>query len=183
MTDSASLQMLADGTTIVNIERIEFTGGDGADIVTGGALADRFGFSFTTNAGNDVFNGAGGNDIMFGGLGNDTLNGGDDSDTLTGGAGKDSQTGGLGNDTFDFNAKTESTKAARDVILDFKRGEDKIDLDSIDAKSKVAGDQDFKWIGKAKFHHKAGELHFVKHGKNVYVEGDIDGNGKADFQI
>lgn len=54
---------------------------------------------------------------------------------------------------------------------------------TIDAKSKIAGNQDFKFIGKANFHHKAGELHFVKHGKNVYVEGDIDGNGKADFQI
>jgi hypothetical protein len=28
-----------------------------------------------------------------------------------------------------------------------------------------------------------GELHFVKHGTYVTVEGDIDGNGKADFQI
>jgi hypothetical protein len=28
-----------------------------------------------------------------------------------------------------------------------------------------------------------GELHIVKHGTYVTFEGDIDGNGKADFQI
>ena len=41
----------------------------------------------------------------------------------------------------------------------------------------------FKFIGDKHFHHKAGELRLVKHGTYVTVEGDVDGNGKADFQI
>jgi serralysin len=83
--------------------------------------------------------------------------------------------------------KTEAPKGAlRDEVLDFSGvgGElDKIDLSGIDAKKGVAGNQAFKFIGAQKFHHKVGELHIVKHGTYVTVEGDIDGNGKADFQI
>jgi len=61
---------------------------------------------------------------------------------------------------------------------------DKIDLGGIDAK-KGAGNQTFKYIGAAKFHHKVGELQ-VKYNAVTdvaIVSGDIDGNGKADFQI
>jgi VCBS repeat-containing protein len=118
--------------------------------------------------------------------GNDILDGGDSIDILIGGAGLDTLTGGLGADRFKFNTKADSKKgAAHDVILDFSGagGEgDKIDLSSIDAK-KGHGNQSFKFIKTQKFHHKMGELHIVKHGTHVIVEGDIDGNGKADFQI
>ena len=36
---------------------------------------------------------------------------------------------------------------------------------------------------RRQFHHKAGELHYVEHGTYVTVEGDVNGDGKADFQI
>ncbi|HMN88008.1 MAG TPA: M10 family metallopeptidase C-terminal domain-containing protein [Bauldia sp.] len=121
---------------------------------------------------------------MFGGTDNDTLNGGADDDRLTGGTGKDSLTGGTGRDTFDFNAIAETGKGAkRDVILDFKRGQDRIDLDTIDANTKANGNQDFKFIGASRFHKKPGELHILKQGKTLIVEGDVNGDGKADFQI
>jgi hypothetical protein len=140
---------------------------------------------------NTVFGGMGGDKISLGG-GNDTADGGDSNDIITGGSGKDTLTGGDGDDIFDLNSKTESKGANRDVITDFSVGndlaggadDDRIDLKSIDAKA-GAGNQAFKFINTAKFHHKAGELHYKIDTVNnkTIVEGDIDGNGKADFQI
>jgi hypothetical protein len=80
--------------------------------------------------------------------------------------------------------------AGRDVIFDFDGTRDVgddldlIDLSGIDAK-KGHGNQAFHFIGAQKFHHKAGELQ-VKYNSVTdiaIVSGDIDGNGKADFQI
>ena len=123
-------------------------------------------------------------ELIFGFGGNDTLNGGGGGDTLTGGLGKDWLTGDLGIDIFNFDVKTETVRGAkRDVIMDFNKVElDQIDLIGIDAK-KGAGNQAFKFIGAKAFHHKAGELHYTKKAGYLLVEGDMDGNGKADFQI
>jgi serralysin len=138
----------------------------------------------TGTTGPETLTGSSDTDMIFGLDGNDTLNGAGGNDILTGGLGKDMLTGGLGADRFDFNLKTESVKGTNhDMIMDFSHVEgDHIDVHDIDAK-KGPGNQDFKFIGAQTFHHKAGELHFVKHGAFVTVEGDIDGNGKADFQI
>jgi Ca2+-binding RTX toxin-like protein len=124
-------------------------------------------------------------DLIFGLDGNDTLGGGDGADTLTGGLGKDTQTGGLDADIFDFNLKTESKKGATnyDVIMDFDTVLDHIDLAGIDANSKRANNQDFKFIGAKAFSEKAGQLHYLKKAGYVLVEGDINGDGRADFQI
>ena len=121
---------------------------------------------------------------ILGFAGKDILNGMGNDDTLTGGLSKDWQTGGTGTDIFDFNLKTETVRGAnRDVIMDFNRVElDQIDLIGIDAR-KGAGNQAFKFIGAKQFHDKAGELHYIKKAGFLLVEGDIDGNGKADFQI
>jgi Ca2+-binding RTX toxin-like protein len=119
--------------------------------------------------------------------GADTVVGSNARDVITGGLGKDSLSGGLDADRFDYNdlykAGNESLKGgAQDVILDFAHGTDKIDLQDVDAK-KGSGNQAFKFIKARPFHDKAGELHVVKKGGILLVEGDIDGNGKADFQI
>ena len=94
-------------------------------------------------------------------------------------------TGGAGNDRFDFNAIGETSKAAatRDVVTDFSHGHDKIDLATIDARTTAAGNQAFKFIAQQAFHHKAGELHVVKLAGHSVVEGDVNGDGHADFQI
>jgi len=66
-----------------------------------------------------------------------------------------------------------------DELPDFSAAEgDKIDLSAIDADVTVAGDQAFTFIGtNANFTNTAGQLRF-----NVaWVEGDLDGNGAADF--
>jgi hypothetical protein len=79
---------------------------------------------------------------------------------------------------------TDSGKGAlRDVILDFSSVEfDEIDLSGIDAK-KGGADNAFHFIGHKAFHHKAGELHYLNKGAFLLVEGDVNGDGKADFQI
>lgn len=121
----------------------------------------------------------------------DGLIGSDQRDTITGGRGKDTLTGDLNADTFDFNLRGETQKGAinRDVITDFSGvaggvGElDLIDLSTIDARVGIAGNQTFKFIGAQKFHDKKGELHVLNKGGFFLVEGDVNGDGRADFQI
>lgn len=120
---------------------------------------------------------------LTGNAGVNTLIGNAGRDVLDGSRGRDLMSGGADADTFDFNSKLDSPKGGlRDHIADFERGLDKIDLPTIDA-VKGGGNQAFKWIGKKAFSGKAGELHFVKKAGYVLVEGDIDGDRRADFQI
>ena len=121
---------------------------------------------------------------------NDTFIGSSGDDTLAGYGGKDSMTGGLGKDTFVFRKASDSAKGAKhDAILDFSGSgdlsgqHDQIDLSAIDAKP-GHGNQAFTFVDGARFHHHKGELHVLDKGSGIFfVEGDIDGNGKADFQI
>jgi len=166
--------------TFSNWEATDFVG------ISGTAGAD----TLTGSIKNDLLVGNADSDILSGLLGSDNLDGGAGADTLTGGLGKDLLKGGTEADIFDFNLKTESVKGAnRDVIIDFSGflgGElDHIDLFGIDAKKGVAGNQAFKFIGAQKFHHKLGELQ-IKYDAASHtgiVSGDINGDGKADFQI
>ncbi len=122
------------------------------------------------------------------GTGNTAANkliGNSGANILTGGLGKDKLTGGGGTDTFDFNGLKDSMSGLKhDVITDFLHGTDKIDLSGIDA---VAGGSDnkFKFLegANAAFHKVAGELHFVTAAGKTIIEGDVTGDGKADFQI
>jgi Ca2+-binding RTX toxin-like protein len=180
--------------TISNLEKLEFSdlkidlGTSAANTLTGSANNDGWLFGL---GGNDKINGLAGNDLIYGGAGSDTLMGDAGLDTITGGAGRDIMSGGAGKDVFDFNAVTESSKSAtaRDVIKDFTHGADKIDLKTIDANTKTAGDQAFKFIGTTAFHKAAGELHVVQtdaagtaHDVTV-VQCDLNGDGVADFTI
>ena len=98
-------------------------------------------------------------------------------------------TGGADADIFDFNSKTESRKGlTRDEIQDFSgsTGElDRIDLRTIDANSDKKGNQAFKFIDGANFTKKAGQLQVIQDTINgvTIVQGDINGDRKADFQI
>lgn len=122
---------------------------------------------------------------LKGNAGANTLIGNDGANVLTGGKGRDIMTGGAGADDFDFNSKSETGKTAskRDKITDFQRKVDDIDLRGIDASTKKGGDQKFKFIGTQDFHKTAGELRYEKSGSKAIVEGDINGDGRADFQI
>ena len=65
--------------------------------------------------------------------GNDTIIGSAGADRIVGGNGKDHLTGGDANDMFDFNTIGQSKIGMADVITDFVRGSDRIDLSTIDA--------------------------------------------------
>ena len=156
-------------------------GGNGDDVMFGGTGKD----FMKGGGGSDFLAGGQGNDNMFGQDGADILRGGDGDDRLNGGAGKDQLTGGAGIDTFAFTSATDSTKGAgRDVIKDFSHNQhDQINLSLIDANIKKAGDQAFTYIGDAAFTHHRGELHEIQLANKTLVEGDTNGDGKADFQI
>jgi Ca2+-binding RTX toxin-like protein len=134
------------------------------------------------NGGDDQISGLDGNDTLTGAKGNDTLNGGAGDDMLNGGLGRDNLFGGTDADRFDYNSIKDSvTGSQRDKIQDFKRGQgDKIDLRDIDAKTSSGK---FIWIGKDKFSDKKGQLRYEDNGATSIVQGDVNGDGKADFEI
>jgi Ca2+-binding RTX toxin-like protein len=146
-------------------------GEDGNDVITGGVD-------------NDVFLGGAGNDILNGRTGTDTLRGGVGNDVITGGAGRDIMFGDAGSDDFDFNSVKDSVRGSkRDKINLFQRGQDDIDLRTIDAKTGVSGNNKFKWISRDDFSETKGELRYKDNGSTVIVQGDRNGDGKADFEI
>jgi Ca2+-binding RTX toxin-like protein len=132
-TDTASYAYGLSGTTGVTVSlaltTAQATGGSGSDTLV--SIENLTGSNY--------------NDRLTGTTGANRLNGGSGNDTLTGGAGKDQLTGGSGNDTFDFNALAEmgTSSATWDIISDFVRGQDKIDLTTLDANTAVAGNQAF----------------------------------------
>lgn len=147
-------------------------GAGAADLVLLGATK----INGTGNDGDNVIEGNRVGNVLSGGIGNDTL---------IGGLGHDVLSGGSGNDVFDFNRVAESRAGAgiRDVISDFVIGQDKIDLFNIDANTLAAGNQDFKFIAGALFHHIAGELRFVQSAGHTYAAADVNGDAIADFQL
>lgn len=189
--------------SVTDVVGITKTGTLGNDTINGTSEQDVLDGSW----GNDVLNGLGGNDRLIGGLGNDTLNGGDGNDTLLGGDGNDilnggtgddlliggrgtdTLTGGTGKDIFRFESKLDSpASSARDIITDFVKGEDKIDLSAIDANTSLfaPGDQAFTFIGTGKFT-GAGQLRYSYQmigGKEyTVVEGNTDILNLADFSV
>ena len=109
------------------------------EIITTKATADIYYISGTTLNGtqgddilvgaetSDVLFGGLGNDVLLGGLGDDTLWGGDGNDLLIGGKGNDILYGGSGQDIFSW----DSVTLGNDRIMDFKLGEDKIDVQGL----------------------------------------------------
>jgi cysteinyl-tRNA synthetase len=162
-------------------EPVEVLVGDGTPNTLVGSTAREM---IDGRAGNDTVLAGDGDDALFGGEGGDMLSGEGGDDRLHGGRGKDRLGGGEGGDMFDFDHPRETRPGAahRDVIMDFDRAEDRLDLRGIDAIA-GGGDQAFRWIGGHSFHGRAGELHYVRRGDHVLVEGDVNGDGRADFQI
>ncbi|MTD98884.1 hypothetical protein GIY56_01120 [Paracoccus sp. YIM 132242] len=145
-------------------------GGTGGDMLNGGG-------------GNDRLVGADGNDRLIGAAGNDLLEGGGGSDMLDGGTGRDRMQGGLDaiRDVFIFRAAAETALGAqRDEILQFRAGQDDIDLSLIDANAARAGNQAFAFTGTAAAAHS---VWYVKQADGVLVRGDLNGNKIADFEI
>jgi serralysin len=156
------------------------------DVFNFSALTSRSAFKIVDGrGGGDTITGTAFSDDLRGGTNNDTIRGDDGNDRLTGGNGRDLLTGGANAVIFDFNTFGESVVGAnRDQILDFSRAQaDRIDLSTIDAKTGIDGNQKFTFIGTQAFHGVKGELRFKDLGANGVVQGDVNGNGTADFEI
>ncbi len=133
-------------------------------------------------AGRDTLFGGDDNDMLMGGGGRDNLRGGKGQDWLVAGAGRDVLSGGADADHFMFAAVIDSRVGHEDRIADFKRGSDLIDLSVIDAITGEADDQAFDFIGTRSFT-AAGQLRITADRSGVYLKGDVDGDGRADFAI
>lgn len=164
-------------------------GGDGPDTISGGGGND----NLEGGNGNDRVQGDDGNDRLFGDAGSDKLYGGAGLDIIAGDAGRDQLFGGAGPDRFIFVTPQDSGKTAstRDVIGDFKHRTDHIDVSVIDANGAAPGNTAFKFQpgeGTA-FTGVKGQLHFFQlnapgtANDKTIIEGDINGDRHADFQI
>jgi Ca2+-binding RTX toxin-like protein len=154
---------------------------DGASVANGGGAINN---TINGGIGADTVFGGEGDDLIDGSLDNDFLVGGTGNDTLIGGNGIDYLNGGGGNDVFSYTNIAQSTPTARDNIDAWNTG-DRIDLAGIDANTTLAGDQAFT-VG-ALANGQAGRLQLTPgafSGTNyVLVQGDVNGDGVADFAI
>ncbi|CAI8832909.1 serralysin [Pseudomonas sp. IT-P258] len=166
-TDTASYAYAGSAITAsLAVTTAQATGGSGSDTLiaienlTGSNYNDRL----TGNAAANLLNGGGGNDILIGSTGKDVL------------------TGGIGNDIFDFNALAETglTSSTWDIITDFVRGADKIDLSTLDANTATTANDAFSSvIGSTAAFNAAGQLKVS--GGVLY--GNTDADSAAEFAI
>ncbi len=139
---------IANGVTVENARS-----GSGNDALTGNEAANRL----ESGAGTDTLIGNGGNDILIGGTGADTL------------------TGGAGADSFVYQSNADSSVGTgRDVITDFTRGADRIDVSALNASS---------FVGTSLFSGQAGQLRYVSFDGTTIIELDSNGDRVADLQI
>lgn len=174
--------------SVIDVSGVTRTGGSGNDTLTGTSEAD----TLNGGAGNDILYGLAGNDVLNGGTGNDTLDGGLGNDILIGGSGRDILTGGAGADIFRFTSTSDSgtTASTRDIITDFQRGTDKIDLSAIDANTSLFafGDQAFTLRpGAGAAFTGAGQLRFafemIGGVEHTVIYGNTNSGSAAEFSI
>jgi subtilisin family serine protease len=175
--DTLSYASAAGAVTVsLAITKAQITGGGGTDTVSGfeNLVGSASGDTLTGNTGANAINGGAGGDIIVGGGGRDLL------------------TGGAGADFFDFNAASETgtSDATADVLLDFLSGTDRIDLFTIDASSRVSGNNAFTWNGTGAITSSSqGELRYQVFDNSgtdndyTMIYGDTDSDTAVEFAI
>lgn len=121
------------------------------------------------------------------GSGNDdSLIGNAGANRLEGAGGFDNLRGNGGADRFVF-AKVSDCAVddqSFDLIADFSRTQrDRIGLGKIDTDPGVSGDQAFAFIGETAFSNAKGQLRYDVFTDALLVQGDVNGDGVADFQF
>lgn len=146
--------------------------------------------------GNTAINGSGNglSNFLTGNGAANTLNGGSGADFLKGGGGKDTLVGGAGDDTFVFDLISDSstTASTSDVISDFVRVRDKIDLSLIDSFARSGANDTFLWKGAAAFNNAAaGEVRYQQFDSVgtiddytfVYLDNDADSAAEMTIRL
>ena len=128
----------------------------------------------TGNADANNLQGNSGANTLSGLAGVDTINGNDGDDTIIGGAGNDLLRGGIGADTFVV-AHAFGPVLETDQIYDFSAAEN----DRLDFSAAFAGTLDVV----SAFSKTAGEMTVTFASGSTTVRLDIDGDGKADYQV
>jgi Ca2+-binding RTX toxin-like protein len=190
LSGAISLGIFAD--TIRNFGTI--TGsvltGDGNDVVRNGGRIDR---EVNLGAGSDLYQGqrstedatvyggdqrdiilsGGGDDLIFGGSGEDVIRSGEGSDTIHAGSGRDTMAGNGGADLFVFGTADDiSNGSKRDVIENFKSGEDQINLGAFMPGGAFIGEAGFTAANQVRYTAATGR-----------IEGDVNGDGTADWAL
>ncbi|MBK9082492.1 MAG: hypothetical protein IPL88_10635 [Rhizobiales bacterium] len=176
---SVTLDTYVENVALSGAANLSATGNSSANLMRGNAGSN----ALNGMAGEDRLYGFDGNDLLDGGAGADILLGGLGNDRLTGGAGADRFSGEAGADRFMFLDVGDSGVATgqRDVILDYDRAQgDRIDLSAIDA---VLGGADNAFAVVGGFTQKAGQLMISYMGDAWLAQGDVNGDGLADFAI
>jgi Ca2+-binding RTX toxin-like protein len=174
-------------------------GGTGEDSIYGGTDND----TIYGEIGSDSLIGGNGDDRLFGGdqhdilkgeAGDDWMYGGVGYDFLVGGEGKDHLYGGASADVFQFTVIEDLTTDpdATDVIYDFVRGEDTIDLLYMDASRLLPGNDTFVFLGTSSFtSSRQGEI-FYRTFDNpgtandytvIYIDNDADPEAEAALKL
>ena len=105
-------------------------------------------------------------------MGDDLLDGGEGNDTLVGGLGADTLIGGPGRDIFRVLGRDDSRVDAPDLIRDFTRGEDRLDLSFLRVgymgQGGHSGERSVRWQVS---------------GNETHVWIDLDGDRRPDMLI
>lgn len=121
-----------------------------------------------------------GRDFMLGNQVANELRGMGGDDVMDGGGGPDKYWGGPGKDTFLFSDPLHSTAQAPDTIMDFRSGEDRIDVSNIRiATGKPALDYVDAFSGQA----GQARLKYDPQTRSSTLEIDVHGRGVADFKV
>jgi Ca2+-binding RTX toxin-like protein len=172
-TDTVISSAAGKFTLKTNIENLVLTG-----------TADNSG---TGNSGDNTITGNAGSNTLSGDDGNDSIFGWGGDDLIEGGAGWDTLSGGAGDDRFIFRAVGDvgggSSGLSSDIVMDWAVG-DKIDLSRIDAISSTSTNDKFTFVESGTFT-GGGQLRYGQDAVagETYVEGDINGDGAADFSL
>ncbi|MGV3572521.1 MAG: M10 family metallopeptidase [Ramlibacter sp.] len=173
--------------------------GSGNNVLVGGSGSDTVSYAYaskgvaaslavttaqaTGGSGSDQFSSI---ENLAGSAYGDKLTGNGGANRLAGGEGRDTLTGGAGKDIFDFNtlADTGTSSSKWDVITDFVRGQDDIDVSTLDAKSATSTNDAFKFIGSSSFS-AAGQLRYVWSASKDYgvLYGNTDSDSAAEFAV
>lgn len=178
--------------TVVYDERVKIDRTD-PDKSTNDAKGDILkGVNFQLSDANDVYiGGKFGGEINAGG-GDDDIKGGAAQDWITGGAGADTLDGRGGADIYTFRALTDSTNKRPDRIK-FEDGTDLLSFVLIDANELTSDGNPDTWDDHEvfsivdKFTGVAGQLQWdhlvIKGKKETWIEGDVNGDSKADMTV